>query len=124
MSAGPSEPIIMAKPSQPERICPACSAADGIRGGDRLWPTDWLCPSCGHGLVVRAGVPCLAPELDGEDVGFDSGAFETLAKVESGQFWFQVRNELIAWQHPWLWSESDDLGHHVRRYRVGEIEKR
>jgi len=27
-------------------------------------------------------------------------------------------------QHPWLWSESDDLGHHVRRYRVGEIEKK
>jgi len=233
MSAGPSEPIIMAKPSQPERICPACSAADGIREGDRLWPTDWLCPSCGHKLVVRAGVPCLAPELDGEDVGFDSGAFQTLTKVESGHFWFQMRNELIAWlvlryapgatrilevgcgtgfvlqalraacpsasvagnelhsaglsyahsrhgeaveliqadarrpclrhaldlvcaldvlehideddavlggirealchdgvliaavpQHPWLWSESDDLSRHVRRYRVGEIEKK
>ena len=223
----------MAKPSQPERICPACSAADGIRGADRLWPRDWLCPSCGHGLVVRAGVPCLAPELDGEDVGFDPGAFQTLAKVESKHFWFQMRNELIAWlvlryapgatrilevgcgtgfvlqalraacpsasvagselhraglsyahsrhgeaveliqadarrpclrhaldlvcavdvlehideddavlggirealcqdgvliaavpQHPWLWSESDELGHHVRRYRVGEIERK
>jgi hypothetical protein len=25
-------------------------------------------------------------------------------------------------QHPWLWSRSDDLSHHVRRYRMGEIE--
>jgi SAM-dependent methyltransferase len=165
--------------------------------------------------------------------GFDPGAFQTLAKVESKHFWFQMRNELIAWlvlryvpgatrilevgcgtgfvlqalraacpsasvagselhsaglsyahsrhgeaveliqadarrpclrhaldlvcaldvlehideddavlggirealchegvliaavpQHPWLWSESDDLGRHVRRYRVGEIEKK
>ena len=25
-------------------------------------------------------------------------------------------------QHPWLWSESDDLAHHVRRYKRGEME--
>jgi SAM-dependent methyltransferase len=25
-------------------------------------------------------------------------------------------------QHPWLWSQADDLAHHERRYRRGEIE--
>ncbi len=27
-------------------------------------------------------------------------------------------------QHPWLWSESDDLAHHVRRYKRGEVEEK
>lgn len=25
-------------------------------------------------------------------------------------------------QHPWLWSRSDEIGHHQRRYRIGELE--
>lgn len=25
-------------------------------------------------------------------------------------------------QHPWLWSQQDELAHHVRRYRRGELE--
>ena len=25
-------------------------------------------------------------------------------------------------QHPWLWSAADELGHHIRRYRRGELE--
>jgi hypothetical protein len=25
-------------------------------------------------------------------------------------------------QHPWLWSRTDDLAHHQRRYRRGELE--
>jgi SAM-dependent methyltransferase len=25
-------------------------------------------------------------------------------------------------QHPWLWSRADDIGHHERRYRRGELE--
>jgi SAM-dependent methyltransferase len=25
-------------------------------------------------------------------------------------------------QHPWLWSSADDIGHHQRRYRRGELE--
>ena len=27
-------------------------------------------------------------------------------------------------QHPWLWSQSDDAAHHVRRYRRGELERK
>jgi SAM-dependent methyltransferase len=25
-------------------------------------------------------------------------------------------------QHPWLWSRSDEIGHHQRRYQIGELE--
>ncbi len=25
-------------------------------------------------------------------------------------------------QHPWLWSHADEIGHHQRRYRLGELE--
>lgn len=25
-------------------------------------------------------------------------------------------------QHPWLWSRSDEIGHHQRRYQLGELE--
>lgn len=27
-------------------------------------------------------------------------------------------------QHPWLWSRQDELAHHVRRYRRGELERK
>jgi SAM-dependent methyltransferase len=27
-------------------------------------------------------------------------------------------------QHPWLWSRADDLAHHQRRYRRGELEEK
>ena len=27
-------------------------------------------------------------------------------------------------QHPWLWSATDDVAHHVRRYRLGELERK
>jgi SAM-dependent methyltransferase len=27
-------------------------------------------------------------------------------------------------QHPWLWSRADDVAHHVRRYRRGELEQK
>jgi hypothetical protein len=27
-------------------------------------------------------------------------------------------------QHPWLWSRADEVAHHVRRYRRGEVESK
>jgi SAM-dependent methyltransferase len=27
-------------------------------------------------------------------------------------------------QHPWLWSRADEIGHHQRRYRLGELESK
>ena len=42
--------------------------------------------------VVRAEIPCLAPALDGEEVGFDPEAFEALAGIEDRHFWFRTRN--------------------------------
>jgi len=224
---------VRTKRPEPVRICPLCSASDSILGDERLWPPDWCCRSCGHVLVTHGGLPCLAPELDGKNVGFNAKIFETLARIEGAHFWFQGRNELIAWllrryaagarrmleigcgtgfvlhalraacpgasvagsdlhsagmfiarsrhsgvvelfqadarrlclrdaldvlcaldvlehieedeaalgaiaaalrpggvliaavpQHPWLWSNSDDVGRHVKRYRVGEIERK
>ena len=88
---------MMPEKSQPVRICPVCSAADRILDNERLWPAGWRCPTCSHALVIRAEFPCLAPEIDGADVGFDPTAFTALARIEDGHFWFQVRNELIAW---------------------------
>jgi SAM-dependent methyltransferase len=85
------------KQSEPVRLCPACSAGDRILGNERLWPPGWRCPSCGYAPVVRAEIPCLAPALDGEDVGFDPRAFEPLARIEDRHFWFRTRNDLIAW---------------------------
>jgi SAM-dependent methyltransferase len=41
--------------------------------------------------------PCLAPELDGKEMGFNPRMFATLARIEDGHFWFEGRNELIAW---------------------------
>jgi SAM-dependent methyltransferase len=85
------------KQSEPVRLCPVCSAPDPILEGQHLWPRHWRCPSCGHALTVRAEVPCLAPELDGADVGFDPKAFAALAGIEGGHFWFRARNDLLAW---------------------------
>jgi SAM-dependent methyltransferase len=86
-----------ADPPQPARMCPACWAADPIADHEPLWPPGWRCPRCGHGLAVREGIPCLAPNLDGQDVGFDPALFARLAQIEAGHFWFEARNELVAW---------------------------
>jgi SAM-dependent methyltransferase len=224
---------MMEKGPEPVRLCPACSARDAILEGQHLWPPQWRCPACRHPLSVRADIACLAPELDGAEVGFDLGAFARLAGIEAGHFWFQARNVLLAWllrrhapdarrileigcgtgfalhalraacptagisgselhsaglsyararhgaaveliqadarrlylrdaldvicaldvlehieddeaalreirlalraggmllaavpQHPWLWGRSDELAHHVRRYRPGELERK
>jgi SAM-dependent methyltransferase len=217
--------------NQPQRLCPTCNAADSIRPSDRVWPMNWHCPACGHGLAIQSDIPLLAPELAESDTGFDPTTFDRLARIEETHFWFVARNELIVgladqyfptarryleigcgngavlramaasrpWdtmvgsdlhpagliqarhrlpsvaefvqmdarnipavnafdlvgaydivehvadddavlgalrravspgggaiiavpQHPWLWSRSDEIGHHQRRYSVGELE--
>jgi predicted TPR repeat methyltransferase len=82
---------------QSARLCPNCLAGDAIRDDEQLWPPGWRCPSCGYAIVVRAEIPYLAPERDGQDAGFDPVAFEPLARIEAQHFWFQIRNDLIAW---------------------------
>jgi SAM-dependent methyltransferase len=43
------------------------------------------------------GVAVLAPEADAAGTGFDPEQFAVLFDLEAGNFWFQARNELIAW---------------------------
>ena len=49
--------------NEPSRVCPACSAEDPIQAGERLWPIEWRCQSCGYRLAAQDGIPVLAPEL-------------------------------------------------------------
>jgi SAM-dependent methyltransferase len=42
-------------------------------------------------------VLCFAPEAIDAGRGFDRAAFDHLARLEEGSFWFRGRNKLIAW---------------------------
>jgi SAM-dependent methyltransferase len=223
----------MHEKSLPERECPACGALQVVRDNEPVWPLGWKCPSCGNAIPQADGIPMFAPNLADTTSGFDPEAFEGLARLEAGHFWFIARNELILglidrffpdarrfmevgcgtgfvlraiatsrdWQrvvgselhpsglsqarvrlprrvelvqmdarkiparalfdlvgafdviehiaddeavlrgmrasmekgggviiavpqHPWLWSRADELAHHVRRYRRGEVESK
>ena len=59
------------------------------------------------------------------------GAFDVIEHIQDdmcvlGQLGQALRSGggliLTVPQHPWLWSAQDDFAHHVRRYRVGELE--
>lgn len=86
-----------AGPPEGERLCPGCGEADRIEPSKPLWPTTWRCAKCAFTPAVHAGVVCLAPELDGQLVGFNSRFHAFLANVEDGHFWFEERNRLISW---------------------------
>lgn len=55
------------------------------------------CPSCHAKPVVVDGFEAYAPELAREGGGFKESHFAELASLEEGHFWFEARNELIAW---------------------------
>jgi SAM-dependent methyltransferase len=57
----------------------------------------WLCPRCGYEPATLAGFPAFAPELAHAGSGFDAADFPALAELESRNFWFRARNELIIW---------------------------
>jgi SAM-dependent methyltransferase len=57
----------------------------------------WLCPRCGYEPAALAGFPAFAPELAHAGSGFDAADFPALAELESRNFWFRARNELIIW---------------------------
>lgn len=61
------------------------------------------------------------------------GAFDVIEHVnEDDAVLAQIHSALkpgggliiTAPQHPWLWSETDDAAHHVRRYARGELERK
>lgn len=71
------------------RLCPRCSAG---RSG-----FDSPCPACGHMAEVRNGIPILAPALAGGGKGCNADHFGDLFAREESSFWFQGRNDILAW---------------------------
>ena len=55
------------------------------------------CAGCGYLPETREGIRIFAPDLQGSSIHFDPAAYETLVDVEETSFWFQARNQLIAW---------------------------
>lgn len=72
------------------RLCGHCRTALGSGSA-------WHCPSCGWQVEILDGRPSFAPELAQGGVGFHAEAFEELAGLEQGNFWFRSRNQLIFW---------------------------
>lgn len=69
--------------------CPACG---GAFAGEA-----WHCPACGFEPAALGGFPAFAPALAEEAPGYDASHYRTLFELESGHFWFEARNRLIAW---------------------------
>jgi SAM-dependent methyltransferase len=55
----------------------------------------WTCPSCRFAPPMSGEIPCFASPL-GND-GFDRAAFDRLAELEHGSFWFRSRSRLLLW---------------------------
>jgi len=79
----------------PERVCTACGAHEPIEAGRPVWPVGVPCRGCGAVVPEHDGIPLFAPALAYADAGFDLAAFDRLARIEAGHFWFVARNELI-----------------------------
>jgi SAM-dependent methyltransferase len=69
--------------------CLRCEAAYDSDG--------WRCPGCGRSPAIRDGIPTFAPSLEAENQDYTEEAFDKLFLLEAGNFWFQARNQLIAW---------------------------
>jgi SAM-dependent methyltransferase len=68
------------------KVCVACgSSFDG---------REWECASCGWTAPVEEGVVRLTTI---DTPGFEASAFERLAAIEAGHFWFRARNKLLVW---------------------------
>ena len=69
------------------KICSACKT--------RFDSDDWRCTSCGFTPPEINGYPALAEKLASSNEGFHPEYFGQLAALETGNFWFQSRNNLI-----------------------------
>lgn len=69
------------------KLCLACKRQyDGIA---------WVCPACGNTPLERNGFLAFAPELAGQNDGFNPKFFQLMAAVEPKHFWFVVRNRIL-----------------------------
>ncbi len=78
-----------------ERVCPFCASREPVTGDQRVWPPSRPCGSCGRAVPVLNGAPAFAPDLIDTASGFDLRAFDRLAEVEAGHYWFEPRNKLL-----------------------------
>lgn len=65
--------------------------------GARFPRAESSCPACHAVPALINGFEAYAPEMAYEGGGFKESHFAELASVEAGHFWFESRNELIAW---------------------------
>lgn len=70
-------------------VCPNCSAVSES-------PFD-CCRQCRFVPARIDGFVAWAPEVARQFEGFPSENFDQLARIESENFWFRARNELIVW---------------------------
>ena len=54
----------------------------------------WECPQCGFAPTVEGGILRFSQVADS---GFEASFFQRLARLEAGFWWFEARNDLIAW---------------------------
>jgi len=59
--------------------------------------TGAICSQCGWAVENIDGFEAFAPEYAQAGSGFEASYFKLLADLESGNFWFQSRNDLILW---------------------------
>ena len=85
----------MSGPANPLRRCLICQATEPIAADGPVWPLGWRCSACGHIVPQADGIAMFAPELADTISGFDPKAFDLLAELEAGHFWFVARNRLI-----------------------------
>ena len=65
--------------------------------GQRYKVEDLHCPSCHSQPDVINGFLSFSPELSDSNECFNPEAFKRLFKVETTNFWFRSRNELLFW---------------------------
>lgn len=56
---------------------------------------DWMCPACGNTPAERNSFLAFAPELDGQNDGFNPEFFQLMVAVEPEHFWFVARNRIL-----------------------------
>lgn len=65
---------------------------------DEVFSSDgWICSACGYEPTRFNDMEVHAPEFANTGGGFKAEYFSELAQLESSNFWFQARNELILW---------------------------
>lgn len=57
----------------------------------------WICPACGYEPTKLNDVLVHSPEFANEGGGFKPEYFSELSRLESTNFWFKARNDLILW---------------------------